>query len=85
MSQRKLGYANASRKACPMLWCAPAGGWYVAAIHGTANASLVTGYGYTGVLVAFIARANPLGAIPVAILFSESFYGRRWFAARKVP
>ena len=87
------------------------------AIHGTANASLVTGYGYTGVLVAFIARANPLAVVPVAILLggigasggllqrvfqlpdatvnvlqgmlflaillSETFYGRRWFAARK--
>ena len=40
----------------------------VAAIHGTANASLVTGYGYTGVLVAFIARGNPLAVIPVALL-----------------
>jgi ABC-type uncharacterized transport system permease subunit len=93
-----------------------AGAIEVAAIHGTANASLVTGYGYTGVLVAFIARANPLGAMPVAILlggigasggllqrvfalpdatvnvlqgilflailFSESFYGRRWSAGR---
>jgi simple sugar transport system permease protein len=45
-----------------------AGAIEVAAIHGTANASLVTGYGYTGVLVAFIARANPLAAIPVALL-----------------
>jgi simple sugar transport system permease protein len=93
-----------------------AGAIEVAAIHGTANASLVAGYGYTGVLVAFIARANPLGAVPVAILlggvgasggllqrvfdlpdatvnvlqgllflailFSESFYGRRWSFAR---
>jgi general nucleoside transport system permease protein len=45
-----------------------AGSLEVAAIHGTANASLVTGYGYTGVLVAFIARANPIGIIPVALL-----------------
>ena len=94
-----------------------AGAIEVAAIHGTANASLVTGYGYTGVLVAFIARANPIAAVPVAILLggigasggllqrvfqlpdatvsvlqgmlfvaillSETFYGRRWFAARK--
>jgi general nucleoside transport system permease protein len=45
-----------------------AGALEVVAIHGTANASLVTGYGYTGVLVAFIARANPLAALPVAIL-----------------
>lgn len=45
-----------------------AGAVEVAAIHGTANASLVTGYGYTGVLVAFIARGNPLAVVPVALL-----------------
>jgi simple sugar transport system permease protein len=45
-----------------------AGAIEVAAIHGTANASLVTGYGYTGVLVAFIARANPAAVVPVALL-----------------
>jgi ABC-type uncharacterized transport system permease subunit len=45
-----------------------AGSIEVAAIHGTANASLVTGYGYTGVLVAFIARGNPLAVIPVALI-----------------
>ena len=93
-----------------------AGSIEVAAIHGTANASLVTGYGYTGVLVAFIARANPLAVIPVSlllggigasggllqrifdlpdatvnvlqgilfisILFSETFYGRKWSELR---
>jgi simple sugar transport system permease protein len=45
-----------------------AGGIEVAAVQGCANASLVTGYGYTGVLVAFIARGNPLAVIPVALL-----------------
>ncbi len=40
----------------------------VAAVHGTANASLIVGYGYTGVLVAFLARQHPLGILPVAIL-----------------
>jgi simple sugar transport system permease protein len=89
-----------------------AGALEVAAIHGTANASLITGYGYTGVLVAFIARANPIAVLPVAILLggigasggllqrvfelpdatvnvlqgmlflaillSDTFYGRRW-------
>ena len=45
-----------------------AGSLEVAAIHGTANASLVTGYGYTGVLVAFIARQNALAVIPVSII-----------------
>ena len=41
----------------------------VAAVQGRANASLVAGYGFTGILVAFIARHNPLAIIPVAILF----------------
>ena len=45
-----------------------AGAMEVAAVHGTANASLVTGYGYTGVLVAFIARQNALAVIPVSII-----------------
>jgi simple sugar transport system permease protein len=45
-----------------------AGAIEVAAIQGTANASLVAGYGYTGVLVAFIARQNPLAVIPVSII-----------------
>ena len=40
----------------------------VAAIDGKANSSLVAGYGYTGILVAFIARQNPLLIIPVAVL-----------------
>jgi simple sugar transport system permease protein len=40
----------------------------VAAVHGRANASLVVGYGYTGILVAFLARHHPLAIIPVAIL-----------------
>jgi simple sugar transport system permease protein len=40
----------------------------VAAVHGTANASLIVGYGYTGVLVAFLARQHPLGILPVAVL-----------------
>ncbi len=40
----------------------------VAAVHGRANASLVVGYGYTGILVSFLARHQPLAIIPVAIL-----------------
>lgn len=40
----------------------------VAAVHGTANASLIVGYGYTGVLVAFLARQHPLAIVPVAVL-----------------
>ncbi|MDX6804702.1 ABC transporter permease [Terrihabitans rhizophilus] len=40
----------------------------VAAVHGNANASLIAGYGYTGILIAFLARQNPLAIIPMALL-----------------
>ncbi len=40
----------------------------VAAVHGRANESLNANYGYSGILVAFIARHNPLAAAVVAIL-----------------
>ncbi|MFS8880800.1 ABC transporter permease [Synechococcus sp. H55.11] len=40
----------------------------VAAVHGRANESLSVGYGYSGVLVAFVARQNPAVAVAVAIL-----------------
>ena len=40
----------------------------VAAVHGRANASLAVGYGYTGILVAFLARHHALAIIPVAVL-----------------
>ena len=46
-----------------------AGAVEVAAVHTNANASLIAGYGYAGILVSFIARHNPLAIIPVAILF----------------
>jgi ABC-type uncharacterized transport system permease subunit len=46
-----------------------AGYFEVAAVHGSANASLIAGYGYTGILVAFLARHNPLAILPVALLF----------------
>jgi general nucleoside transport system permease protein len=41
----------------------------IAAVQGRASATLATGYGFTGILVAFIARQNPLAIIPVALLF----------------
>jgi simple sugar transport system permease protein len=47
-----------------------AGFFEVAAIHGAANASLASGFGYTGILVAFLARHNPLVIIPVAFLLA---------------
>ncbi len=44
-----------------------AGYFEVAAIQGRANASLAAGYGFTGILVAFLAKQNPLAIIPVSI------------------
>ena len=46
-----------------------AGAVEVAAVHTNANASIIAGYGYAGILVSFIARHNPIAIIPVAILF----------------
>ena len=46
-----------------------AGGIEVAAVHTAANASLIAGFGYTGILVSFVARHNPWMVIPVAVLF----------------
>ena len=58
--------------ACTMIagGCAGLAGFFeVAAIQGRANASLAAGYGFTGILVSFLARHNPLAIVPVAILF----------------
>jgi simple sugar transport system permease protein len=46
-----------------------AGGIEVAAVHTTANASLIAGLGYAGILVSFVARHNPWAVMPVAVLF----------------
>lgn len=46
-----------------------AGAIEVAAVHTSANAALIAGYGYAGILVSFIARHQPVAVIPVAILF----------------
>lgn len=47
-----------------------AGFFEVAAVHGSANASLASGYGFTGILIAFLARHNPLAILPVAVLLA---------------
>jgi len=46
-----------------------AGAIEVAAVHTSANAALIAGYGYAGILVSFMARHNPWAIVPVAILF----------------
>lgn len=46
-----------------------AGAIEIAAVQGACNATVTADkYGYTGILVAFLARQNPLAVIPVAIL-----------------
>ena len=58
--------------ACTMIAgaCAGIAGFYeVAAIQGRANASLAAGYGFTGILISFLARHNPVAIVPVSILF----------------
>jgi general nucleoside transport system permease protein len=47
-----------------------AGFFEVGANLGRANASLAAGYGFTGILVSFLARHNPIAIVPVAILFA---------------
>lgn len=65
-----LSIAKFSLAACFLggAFAALAGVVEVAAIHGRANDSLAAGLGYAGILVAFVARQNPLAIIPVAIL-----------------
>ena len=49
-------------------FAALAGFFEVAAVQGTANGTLAAGYGYTGILIAFLARQNPIAIPPVAFL-----------------
>ena len=49
-------------------FAALAGFFEVIAVQGTANGTLAAGYGYTGILVAFLARQNPIAIVPVAVL-----------------
>jgi simple sugar transport system permease protein len=64
-----VGVARAVLISCALAGAAAgvAGTYEVAAVHGRANASLAAGYGYAGILVAFLARHNGLAIIPVAI------------------
>lgn len=45
-----------------------AGAIEVAAVQGSASSSLIAGYGYSGILIAFAARFSPAGVVPVALL-----------------
>ena len=45
-----------------------AGTMEIIAVHGFASDSLAVGFGYAGILIAFLARQNPLAIIIVAVL-----------------
>jgi simple sugar transport system permease protein len=45
-----------------------AGAVEIVAVHGAASSSLVVGFGYAGILVAFLARQNPLAIVFFALL-----------------
>ena len=45
-----------------------AGMFEVAAVQGSANVALLAGYGYSGILVAFAARQNPLAIVACALM-----------------
>lgn len=50
--------------------CAGLAGYFeVAAVHGKVNGSIAAGYGFTGILVSFLARHNPLAIMVVSVLF----------------
>ncbi len=40
----------------------------ITAVHGSANTALLAGYGYSGILVAFAARQNPMAIVVCAML-----------------
>lgn len=42
----------------------------VAGLHFQVMASLSPGYGYTGIVIAMLARLNPLGVVPAAVFFA---------------
>jgi ABC-type uncharacterized transport system permease subunit len=64
-TNRLILLACAAGGACAGL----AGAVEVAAVHTAANASVIAGLGYTGILVAFVARHNPWTIPVVAVLF----------------
>ncbi|NIR29561.1 MAG: ABC transporter permease [Gammaproteobacteria bacterium] len=45
-----------------------AGAMEIIAVHGFASVSLAVGFGYAGILIAFLARHNPIAIIFVAVL-----------------
>jgi simple sugar transport system permease protein len=47
----------------------------VGGIHYQVMGEISTGYGYTGIVIAMLARLNPLGVIPAAVFFAAVMTG----------
>ena len=47
----------------------------VGGVHYQVMADLSPGYGYTGIVIAMLARLNPLGTLPAALFFAVVITG----------
>ncbi|MGF1608019.1 MAG: ABC transporter permease, partial [Kiloniellales bacterium] len=54
----------------------------VGGLHFQVMAGLSPGYGYTGIVIAMLARLNPLGVVPAAIFFAAVATGAETMARR---
>ncbi len=52
-----------------------AGGGEVGGLHFQVMATISPGYGYTGIVIAMLARLNPLGVLPAALFFAVIITG----------
>jgi general nucleoside transport system permease protein len=52
-----------------------AGGMELAGVHHRLRLDISNGYGFTGIMIALLARLNPLGVIPAALLFGGLING----------
>jgi len=52
-----------------------AGAGEVGGVHYQVMADLSPGYGYTGIVIAMLARLNPLGVLPAAIFYAAMITG----------
>lgn len=57
----------------------------VAGIHHRLNPNILLGYGYTGIIIAWLSRNNPLSVLVVSILFGILSVGGDIIQVRQVP
>ena len=56
-------------------WASGRIGGEVGGVHYQVMADLSPGYGYTGIVIAMLARLNPLGVLPAAIFYAAMITG----------